>query len=147
MKKMFSVVAALALALLPNFLFASEADLKIPELTASQNNILMYGFGVIILGMIFAYYQFRKVRKLKAHQSMLDVSKTIFETCKTYLLQQGKLLLILFIIIGLIVVFYFGFLEQNSFGGGHAYSFLDGNWNLGFLLRSLVRNSYEHACK
>lgn len=117
MKKMFSVVAALALALLPNFLFASEADLKIPELTASQNNILMYGFGVIILGMIFAYYQFRKVRKLKAHQSMLDVSKTIFETCKTYLLQQGKLLLILFIIIGLIVVFYFGFLEQNSFGG------------------------------
>ena len=114
MRKLSIFLAAL---LLPVSMFASEADLKIPALSASQNNLLMFGFIVILLGMLFGYYQFTKVRKLKAHQSMLDVAQIIFETCKTYLLQQGKFLIILFAIIGTCIAFYYGFLQSMPFGG------------------------------
>ncbi len=114
MKKLFTVFMAL---LLPFFTFASEADLKIPELTSGQNSLLLYGFLVCFLGLLFGLYQFRKVRNLQAHQSMLDVSKVIFETCKTYLIQQGKFLIVLFAIIGLCIAFYFGFLQAMPFGG------------------------------
>ena len=100
----------LAAMMLPLFNFASEADLKIPDLETSQNHLLLFGFVVCFLGLLFGWYQFRKVRKLKAHQSMLDVSRIIFETCKTYLIQQGKFLVMLFLIIGLCIAFYFGFL-------------------------------------
>jgi len=103
--------------LLPFTTFASEADLKIPELTSNQNNLLMWGFVVCLLGLGFGLYQFMKVKKLNAHVSMLDVSKVIFETCKTYLIQQGKFLVILFIFIAACVAFYFGFLQHQSFGG------------------------------
>ncbi len=107
----------LAVSILPLFSIASEADLKIPVLSDHQHNLLMFGFLICVLGMAFGYYQFQNVKKLKAHQSMLDVAKIIFETCKTYLIQQGKFLVILFAIIGVCIAFYFGFLQHNSFGG------------------------------
>jgi K(+)-stimulated pyrophosphate-energized sodium pump len=114
MKKLSLLFAVL---LLPLFSISSEADLKIPDLSEFQHNLLLFGFLICILGMAFGYYQFHNVRKLKAHQSMLDVAKVIFETCKTYLIQQGKFLVILFVIIGVCIAFYFGFLQHNSFGG------------------------------
>jgi len=114
MKRLVILFAAIVL---PLSMFASEADLKIPALTSSQNNLLMFGFLICLLGMLFGYYQFQKVRKLGAHQSMLDVAKIIFETCKTYLIQQGKFLVMLFVIIGLCIAFYFGFLQAMPFGG------------------------------
>jgi K(+)-stimulated pyrophosphate-energized sodium pump len=114
MKKLSLLLAGL---ILPLFSIASEADLKIPVLSDYQHNLLMFGFLICILGMFFGYYQFHNVRKLKAHQSMLDVAKIIFETCKTYLIQQGKFLVVLFTIIGVCIAFYFGFLQHNSFGG------------------------------
>ncbi len=107
----------MAVLLLPFLSFASEADLKIPELTSGQNNLLLFGFLICVLGMLFGYYQFQRVRKLRAHSSMLEVAKVIFETCKTYLVQQGKFLVILFAIIGVCIAFYFGYLQENSFGG------------------------------
>lgn len=107
----------LAVSILPLFSIASEADLKIPVLSDYQHNLLMFGFLICVLGMVFGYYQFHNVKKLKAHQSMLDVAKIIFETCKIYLIQQGKFLVILFAIIGVCIAFYFGFLQHNSFGG------------------------------
>src|SRR3990170_3543732 len=79
--------------------FASEADLKIPALNPNQNSLLMYGLIVCVLGMLFGIFQFFKVKKMRAHKSMLDVAQIIFETCKTYLLQQGKFLVVLFIFI------------------------------------------------
>jgi K(+)-stimulated pyrophosphate-energized sodium pump len=97
--------------------YASEADLKIPELTSSQNSLLSLGIIVCILGLGFGMYQFWKVRRLKAHQSMLDVAHTIFETCKTYLIQQGKFLIILELFIAVCIGFYFGYLQQNPIGG------------------------------
>src|SRR4030042_1204172 len=91
------------------FLFASEANLKIPTLNDDQQSILVAGIFICILGLIFGVYQYFRVKKLKAHQSMLDIAQVIFETCKTYLFQQGKLLIILFIFIAVCVAFYFGF--------------------------------------
>lgn len=114
---MKKIISLLAVILLPFFVFASEADLKIPNLTQHQNSLLYFGFLICFLGLLFGYYQFTKVRKLGAHQSMLDVAKIIFETCKTYLIQQGKFLILLFVIIGTCIAFYFGGLQGNSFGG------------------------------
>src|SRR5436190_142689 len=97
--------------------FASDADLKIPDLAPAQNNLLMYGLVVCLLGLGFGLMQFFKVKKLKAHKSMLDVAQIIYETCKTYLVQQGKFLLILFVFIAACMGFYFGYLNKMSPGG------------------------------
>lgn len=96
---------------------ASEADLKIPELNSDQNALLTYGIVVCILGLIFGVIQYVNVKKLPAHKSMLEVASVIFETCKTYLLQQGKFLFILFIFIAACISFYFGYLQHQSIGG------------------------------
>jgi len=97
--------------------FASEADLKIPDLNPNQNSLLTYGLIICALGLGFGLMQFFKVKKLHAHKSMLDVAQVIFETCKTYLLQQGKFLVILFIFIAACISFYFGFLQHAGVGG------------------------------
>ncbi|MBK6878858.1 MAG: sodium-translocating pyrophosphatase [Ignavibacteria bacterium] len=108
---------SLLLLMAPIAAMASEADLKIPELSAEQNALLTYGIGVCILGLIFGIIQYVNVKKLRAHKSMLDVANVIFETCKTYLLQQGKFLFILFVFIAACISFYFGYLQNQSFGG------------------------------
>jgi K(+)-stimulated pyrophosphate-energized sodium pump len=97
--------------------FASEADLKIPELSKDQNTLLLFGIVICVFGLLFGIYQFIKVKNLRAHQSMLDVAQIIYETCKTYLLQQGKFLIVLFLFIAVCISFYFGFLQHTSFGG------------------------------
>ena len=114
MKRLFSFFMALVL---PALVFGSEADLKIPELEPGQCSMLLFGFVICILGLLFGLYQFLRVKRLGAHKSMLDVAHIIFETCKTYLIQQGKFLLILFIFIAACIAFYFGFLQHMSFGG------------------------------
>jgi K(+)-stimulated pyrophosphate-energized sodium pump len=94
---------------------ASEADLVIPQLAPEQKNLLMLGFIICFLGILFGLYIFFKIKRLDAHPSMLEVSQVIFETCKTYLIQQGKFLVVLFVIIGSIIGFYFGFLQTYTF--------------------------------
>ena len=100
---------------------ASEADLAIPDGMKDQT-ILYWGFLITIAGFMFGLYQFLKVKKIRAHQSMLDVADVIYETGKTYLIQQGKFLAILFVFIGSAVAFYFGYLSvdpetgENLFG-------------------------------
>ncbi|MGB9939790.1 sodium-translocating pyrophosphatase [Methanosarcina sp.] len=105
------------LSLTPAIAAASEANLKIPNLSQGQNNLLLWGIVVCVLGMLFGYYQFTRVRRIRAHQSMLDVANIIYETCKTYLIQQGKLLCILFVFIGFCIAFYFGFLQKMPLSG------------------------------
>ena len=102
---------------MPLIAFASEADLVIPDDVKNQS-VLYWGFLVTLLGMAFGFYQFVRVKNLKAHKSMLDVAQVIYETGKTYLIQQGKFLAILFIFIGAVVAFYFGFLSEANFGFG-----------------------------
>ncbi len=107
----------LSILILPVVSFAGEADLKIPaEIT--QQSILYWGFFITILGFLFGFLQFSKVKKLKAHSSMLEIAQVIYETAKSYLLQQGKFLIYLFLFIGTIVAFYFGYLSESSFGFG-----------------------------
>jgi len=101
--------------MLPVLTFAGEADLVIPEEIKSQS-ILYWGFLITFAGFMFGLYQFMRVRKIRAHQSMLDVAQVIFETAKVYLIQQGKFLLILFLFIGSAVAFYFGWLSDANFG-------------------------------
>jgi K(+)-stimulated pyrophosphate-energized sodium pump len=103
------------MTLMPAALFAGEADLQIPDLrTATFFNggltgwdLLFYGFVIVLLGMYFGYMQFRSISKMPAHRSMLEVSHTIYQTCKTYLFQQGRFLAILFGLIALIMAYYF----------------------------------------
>ncbi len=115
MKKFLS---ALAMLMLPVSLMASEADLKMPEGFASNEltSVLYWGFLIVILGMLFGLWQFSKVRKLKAHESMLEIGNVIFKTCSTYLKQQGKFLGILFIFIGAAIALYFGVLSKMPIG-------------------------------
>jgi len=112
MKKMTSLLAIL---LAPALAMASEADLKIPEAVHSEK-ILYWGFVVTILGLLFGLYQFKKVKGLPAHKSMLDIADVIYKTCGAYLKQQGKFLAILFIFIGAAVAGYFGFLAKDEAG-------------------------------
>jgi K(+)-stimulated pyrophosphate-energized sodium pump len=115
-QKFLSSLAVLTAVFFPMTAYASEADLTIPQLSSSQNALLMVGIGICILGMLFGFYQFNRVKKLTAHQAMLDVANTIYETCKTYLIQQGKFLLLLFVFIGACIAFYFGVLEGKGVG-------------------------------
>ncbi|MCF8349507.1 MAG: sodium-translocating pyrophosphatase [Bacteroidales bacterium] len=112
MKKILSFLAAVALPFLAT---ASEADLQVPEGIKSES-LLYYGFLVTLAGLFFGLYQFMQVKKIRAHKSMLDVAQVIFETAKTYLIQQGKFILILFAFIGTAVAFYFGFLSKDANG-------------------------------
>jgi K(+)-stimulated pyrophosphate-energized sodium pump len=112
MKKVLSSALILALPLLS---FAGEADLKIPA-SIKQEKILYYGFIITLLGLLFGLYQFRKVKRLPAHRSMLDIAHVIYETCSAYLKQQGKFLAILFLFIGAAIAGYFGFLAKDHDG-------------------------------
>ena len=115
MKRLATTLLALAT---PFLAMASEADLKLPDGFASQSqtSILYWGFAIVVLGLLFGFWQFSKVRKLKAHKSMLEIGNVIFKTCSTYLKQQGKFLLLLFLFIGAAIALYFGVLSHMSGG-------------------------------
>lgn len=100
---------------MPFLVFAGEADLKIPE-AVHADPTLYWGFLVTTLGLLFGVYHYMRIKKLPAHKSMLEISEIIYQTCKTYLAQQGKLLAILFLFIGAVVAFYFGFLAKDHEG-------------------------------
>lgn len=119
---MKKVLSSLVLLLFPAFIFASEADLTLPnfsDVTFFNGNVtakalLLWGSIIVILGLIFGLFQALRIKKFPVHTSMRNVANTIYTTCKTYLLQQGKFLLILFAIIGAIIIFYFGVLSGKS---------------------------------
>jgi len=115
MKKLTLSLLALATPILAS---ASEANLKMPENFSDdpQTSILYWGFAVVVLGLLFGFWQFSKIRKLRAHKSMLEIGNVIFKTCSTYLKQQGKFLFFLFLIIGAAIALYFGALEGKAFG-------------------------------
>ena len=120
---MKKLISALAMLMLPVSLMASEADLKMPDGFADNASVLYWGFLIVILGLLFGLWQFSRVKKLKAHSSMLEIGNVIFKTCSTYLKQQGKFLGILFVFIGAAIALYFGFLikpeDPTSFMAQH----------------------------
>jgi len=114
MKRLLTLFGILSIPVLS---MASEADLVIPD-GMRLETILYWGFLITIGGFLFGLYQFTRVKKIRAHKSMLDVADVIYQTGKTYLIQQGKFLAILFLFIGAAVAFYFGWLTEASFGFG-----------------------------
>jgi K(+)-stimulated pyrophosphate-energized sodium pump len=95
-----------------------EANLVLPDLSSVEfrgingRTLLMSGLVVCLLGLAFGLFAFTELKNLPVHQSMLEVSELIYETCKTYLVTQGKFILILEVFIGVIMVFYFGVLSH-----------------------------------
>ncbi len=97
-----------------------EANLVLPDLGAvtfqgvNGRTLLLGGLAVCVLGLLFGLRINTQLKNLPVHQSMLEISELIYETCKTYLIQQGKLLLVLELFIGVIIAFYFGALLHFS---------------------------------
>ena len=118
----FFLTMLLATGFLSGNALASEIDLKIPSLDVAYDifgygitgsQILLYGMGICVLGMIFGLYEFIKIKGMPAHKAMLNVSYTIYETCKTYMKQQAKLLVILELFIAACIFYYFYYLNAT----------------------------------
>ncbi len=119
------VLAAVILMSLPAPALAQEpqaggeANIVLPDLGLATflggtdgRTLLMWGLGVCALGLLFGFVTYTQLRKLPVHKSMLEISELIYETCKTYLITQGKFLLILEVFIGAVILLYFGLLEH-----------------------------------
>ncbi|HWS73023.1 MAG TPA: sodium-translocating pyrophosphatase [Thermoanaerobaculia bacterium] len=96
----------------------TEANLVLPDLNAVSflgmrgKTLLLGGVFVCILGLLFGFVMYTQLRKMEVHRSMLEISELIYETCKTYLVTQGKFILLLEVFIGVIMVVYFGWLRH-----------------------------------
>jgi K(+)-stimulated pyrophosphate-energized sodium pump len=96
-----------------------EANLVLPDLNQATflggitgARLLSGGLVVAALGLLFGLFIYRTLKNLPVHSSMKEISELIYETCKTYLLTQGKFLLLLEVFIGAAIIFYFGFLQH-----------------------------------
>ena len=95
--------------------FASEADLVVPnigEVHPEYFNYLVAGIIVSVLGLLWGLKAFLDIKKIDAHKCMKEIGNVIFETCKTYLIQQGKFLIALEALIAVCIAFYFGYLQH-----------------------------------
>ncbi|HEX8000357.1 MAG TPA: sodium-translocating pyrophosphatase [Pyrinomonadaceae bacterium] len=96
-----------------------EANLELPLLSSQKflgldgHTLLLIGLGVCVLGLLFGMVIFVQLKNLPVHRSMREISELIYETCKTYLITQGKFILLLWIFIGLIAGIYFGLLAET----------------------------------
>lgn len=110
-----TVLMFLAMFFVATPAFAGEANLVVPDIAGSNPfyfKLLIGGMIVSVLGLLWGLKAFLDVKKLKAFKSMADIGNTIFETCKTYLIQQGKFLLVLEALIAICIAFYFGYLQH-----------------------------------
>ena len=122
--KAVPVLGALGVLMQAPNAFASEADLLLPDLHSKTfldgivqggipgDILLQWGLLICLFGMIFGVVQYIGIRKLPVHSAMREISELIYETCKTYLVTQGKFILVLWLLIGAIIVAYFGWLRQ-----------------------------------
>src|SRR5687767_8250135 len=101
---------------------ASEADLVLPDLNLvdfhgfSGRALLYSGLAICAAGLVFGLVIYKHLKNLPVHRSMLEVSELIYQTCKTYLQTQGKFILLLWMFIAVIIVAYFGFLQDRGHG-------------------------------
>jgi K(+)-stimulated pyrophosphate-energized sodium pump len=111
-------LAAPALAAQAQENAGGEANLRIPDLSSVSffgipgHKLLMVGLVFCALGMLFGLVIYSNLKRLPVHKSMREVSELIYETCKTYLIQQGKFLLLLEVFIGAVILLYFGVLQH-----------------------------------
>ncbi|WP_313022928.1 sodium-translocating pyrophosphatase [Mobilicoccus sp.] len=102
---------------------AGEADLELPDLGSvsflggiSGHLLLSLGLIVCVLGLAFGFITYRQLQKMPVHPSMREISELIYETCKAYLVQQGKFLMLLWLFIGTVIFVYFKFLMGFDWG-------------------------------
>ncbi|HZJ33120.1 MAG TPA: sodium-translocating pyrophosphatase [Vicinamibacterales bacterium] len=94
-----------------------EASLVLPDLGQvdvggyNGRTLLMIGIGVAVLGLLFGLVILNQLKNLPVHRSMREVSELIYETCKTYLVTQGKFILLLWVFIAVIISGYYGWLN------------------------------------
>src|SRR5712671_5155488 len=93
-----------------------EANLKLPDLSSVSflgidgHKLLLFGIVICIFGLGFGLAIYSRLKNLPVHKSMRDISELIYETCKTYLVTQGKFLIVLWLFIAVVIVLYFGVL-------------------------------------
>jgi K(+)-stimulated pyrophosphate-energized sodium pump len=124
-RRRFNAILAASMAIivslvLPASARASEADLVLPDLRGASfygvngHTLLLIGMLLCFGGLAFGLVIYKQLKQLPVHRSMLEVSELIYETCKTYLKTQGKFILLLWVFIAVIMVIYFGFLQQHD---------------------------------
>src|SRR3979490_671280 len=97
---------------------AGEAGLKLPDLSQvtflgiDGHKLLLFGIVICIFGLGFGLAIYSRLKNLPVHKSMREISELIYETCKTYLITQGKFLMLLWAFIAAIIVLYFGVLRH-----------------------------------
>ena len=108
------LLAVFAVAMASATSFASEANLVLPDLSSvsflggiSGSALLTIGLLVCVFGLIFGFVQYKSIKNLPVHKAMLEVSELIYETCKTYLITQGKFIIILEVLLAIIIAVYF----------------------------------------
>src|SRR5208283_5820100 len=95
-----------------------EAALKLPDLSSVSflgvdgHRLLMIGLLFCVFGLGFGMFIFMRLKNLPVHRSMREISELIYETCKTYLITQGKFLMLLWVFIAIIIAVYFGWLKH-----------------------------------
>ena len=110
------VSAASAMATPAEEAAGGEANLKLPDLSQVQflglngHKLLTIGLAFCIFGLLFGLVIYMRLKNLPVHRSMREMSELIYETCKTYLITQGKFLLLLWVFIAVVIVLYFGVL-------------------------------------
>src|ERR1700674_2753527 len=94
-----------------------EAGLRLPDLSSVSflgidgHRLLMIGILFCIAGLGFGLAIYMRLKNLRVHRAMLEISELIYETCKTYLVTQGKFLLLLWVFIAVVIILYFGVLS------------------------------------
>ncbi|HSY98300.1 MAG TPA: sodium-translocating pyrophosphatase [Terriglobales bacterium] len=113
----FVAVAACSALAQPASEAGGEAGLKLPDLSSVSflgmdgHRLLMIGIVFCIAGLGFGMAIYMRLKNLPVHRAMLEISELIYETCKTYLITQGKFLLLLWVFIAVVIVLYFGVLS------------------------------------
>ena len=117
-------LAALLLGVVSPVFASSEANLVLPNLKdaaiasflggMSGWNLLAYGLIICVAGLAFGAIVYSQVKSMPVHRSMAEVSEIIYETCKTYMITQGKFILLLEVFIGAIIVAYFGWVQHMA---------------------------------
>ena len=118
MRMAFASVITLLLA--APMALASEAELILPDLKSVKFfggridgwSLLVWGLVICAFGIVFGVVQYRRIKQMRVHKAMLEISELIYGTCKTYLFTQGKFIIILWILVAIIIAVYFHGLQK-----------------------------------
>jgi K(+)-stimulated pyrophosphate-energized sodium pump len=115
-----ALASVIALLFTAPMALASEAELILPDLKSVKFfggridgwSLLIWGLAICVFGMVFGAVQYRRIKQMRVHKAMLDISELIYGTCKTYLFTQGKFIIILWVLVAIIIAVYFHGLQK-----------------------------------